>query len=134
MAFPPVKNSALKKTRGNFESMCVLCNNAQIEVQWWEHNIKTFNIIDQNAQYEMSSDACLTGWGATFNGHLTGEHWSIEKSKSHVNVLEIKSAFFPFKRYCKEMYKVSIYNKIDSASTIVLINKQREIFELVKEF
>ena len=28
--------------------MCILDNNVQTELQWWEHNIKTFNIIDQN--------------------------------------------------------------------------------------
>ena len=40
------KNTALKKAGGNFDSMCILDNNAQIELQWWEHNINTFNIID----------------------------------------------------------------------------------------
>ena len=40
------KNTALKKAGRNFDSMCILDNNAQIELQWWEHNINTFNIID----------------------------------------------------------------------------------------
>ena len=107
--------------------MCILDNNAQIELQSWEHNINTFNITDENVQpnIEIFSDACLTGWGATYNGHSTGRHWSVEESKSHINVLEIKGALFALKIYCKDMYKVSIQFKIDNTSTIAWINKQR---------
>ena len=44
--------------------MCILENIAQTVLQWWEHNIKTFNIIDQNVlpKIEIFSDASLTGW------------------------------------------------------------------------
>ena len=40
------QNKVLKKAGGNFTSMCILDNYAQTELQWWENNIKTFNIID----------------------------------------------------------------------------------------
>ena len=87
---------------------------------------------------EIFSDACLTGWGATYNGHSTGGHWSVKESKSHINVLEMKDALFALIAYCKDMYKVSIHFKIGNTSTIVWINKQtapnKETFELVKEF
>ena len=107
------KNTALKKARGNFDSMCILDNNAQIELQWWEYNINTFNIIGQNVlpNIEIFSDACLTGWGAAYDGHSTGGHWSVEESKSHLNVLEKKGALFALKIYCKGMYKFSIHFK-----------------------
>ena len=130
----------MKKTGGNFDSMCILDNNAQIELQWWEHDISTFNIIDQNVlpNIEIFSDVCLTGWGAKYNGHSTGGHWSVEELKSHINVLEMKGALFALKIYWKGMYKVSIQFKIDYTSTIIWINKQRapnkETFDLVKEF
>ena len=32
--------TALRKASGYFDSMCILNNNAQIELQWWEYNIK----------------------------------------------------------------------------------------------
>ena len=87
---------------------------------------------------EIFSDAYLTGWGVTHNGHSTGGHWSVEESKSYINVLEMKGALFALKIYCKDMYKVSIQFKKDNTSTTVWINKQtapnKEIFELVKEF
>ena len=70
------KNIALKKSRLNFDSMCILDNNSQIELQWWESNIKTFNIIDQKVllNIEIFFDTFLTGWCETYNGHLTGRH------------------------------------------------------------
>ena len=84
------------------------------------------------------SDSCLTGWGATHNGHSTDGHWSVEESKSHINVLEVKGALFALKIYCKDMHKVSTQFEIDNTSTIVWINKQaapnKETFDLVKEF
>ena len=106
--------------------MCILDNNAQIQLQWWKHHINTFAIIDQNvlANIEILSDMCLTGWGAKYNWHSTGGHWSVEESKSHINMLEMKGALFVLKIYCKGMYKVSIQFKLDNASTIVWINKQ----------
>ena len=118
--------------------MCTLDNNPQIELQWWEHNIKTFNIIDQNVlpNIEIFSDICLTGWGATYNGHSTGRRWSVEESKSHKN--EMKGALFALKIYCKDMYKVSIHFKKRQHIHYCLINMQtapnKKIFELVKEF
>ena len=48
MAFTPVKKHSFEETGGNFDSMCILDHNAQIELQWWEHDINTFNMIDQN--------------------------------------------------------------------------------------
>ena len=110
--------------------MCILDNNAQIELQWWEHNIKTFNIVNQNVltNTEVFSDACLFGWGATYNGHSTGGHWRVEESKSHINALEMKGALFALKIYHKNMYKVSIHFKTDNPSTIVRnmkLNRQK---------
>ena len=74
--------------------MCILDDNAQTELQWWEHNINTFTIIDQNVllNIEIFSDACLTGWGSTYNGHSAGWYWSVKESKSHINVLGVKRA------------------------------------------
>lgn len=40
------KNTALKKAKENFDSMCILDNNAQTKLQWWEHNIKNVNFVD----------------------------------------------------------------------------------------
>ena len=68
----------------------------------------------------------------------SGGHWSVEESKSHINVLKMKGALFVLKIYCKDMYKVSIQFKIDNTSTIVWITKQaapnKKAFDLVKEF
>ena len=85
--------------------MCILDNNAQTKLQWWEHNIKNVNFIDQNilANTEIFSDACLTGCGETYNWHSTGGHWSAEESKRYINVVEMKSALFALKVYCKDM-------------------------------
>ena len=52
---------------------------------------------------EIFPDACLTGWGATNNGHSTGGHWSVKESKSHINVIEMKGASFALIVYYKDM-------------------------------
>ena len=88
--------------------MCILGNNAQIDLQWWQNNIKTFNVIDQNVlpNIEIFSDTGLAGWGATSNGHSTGGQWSVEESKGHINEVEMKCALLPLNIYCKDMYKI----------------------------
>ena len=54
---------------------------------------------------KLFSDTCLIGWGPTYNGHLTGRHWSFEESKSHVNVLEMKGAYLHEKYIAKMCIK-----------------------------
>ena len=85
---------------------------------------------------EIFSETCLTRCGATYNGHSPGGNWSVEQSKSHINVLEMKDALFALKIYCKDMYKVSVQFKIGNTTNIVWINKQtapnKETFDLVK--
>ena len=63
-----------------------------------------------------------------FPSSATVEHWSVEESKSHTNVLEKKGTLFALKIYCKDMYNASVHFKIDNTSIIVwmLLDKQAE--------
>lgn len=42
------KNTALRKTKGNYDGMWVLEKNLQVELHVWEENLETFNTIDHN--------------------------------------------------------------------------------------
>lgn len=42
------KNTALRKTKGNYDGMWVLEKTLQVELHVWEENLKSFNMIDHN--------------------------------------------------------------------------------------
>ena len=52
---------------------------------------------------EIFSNACLTSWGATYNGHSCGGNRRVEESKIQIKVLGMKGALFGLKIYCKDI-------------------------------
>ena len=54
-----------------------------------------------NSKFIASSDAFPNGWGAAYENHSTGGHRSKEESLSHINMLEMKAAFFAIQIYTK---------------------------------
>ena len=43
------------------------------------------------------TDALKQGWGVSYQGLSTGDHWSEEEAKAHINVLELRAATFALK-------------------------------------
>ena len=60
-----------------------------------------------NPQVTIYSDASLTGWGGVVNSTSTGEQWSEDESKNHINYLEILACFLTLKAFCSDVQKLS---------------------------
>ena len=68
---------------------------ARKELLWWGKNLTLRNgrsLISPPLQIIISSDASLQSWGVTWHNLITGEPWSGEERKFHINKFELKAA------------------------------------------
>jgi len=64
--------------------------------QWWIHEAKEVNgrpIVQPTADLVITSDASMTGWGATYQSMSTGGSWTRQERMCHINLLELKAVF-----------------------------------------
>ena len=90
------KIKALKIAHGNFDSNMKASREAQDEIMWWYHNIDSaYKSLKPNpVRYTVYSDASRLGWGATDGNQCTNGHWLDKELEQHINVLELKAAYF----------------------------------------
>ena len=125
------KNLALKNNKGDFNSKIELDPVLTSDLEWWIDNIhSTYKLISHgNPTMTIYSDASLTGWGIACNGVKAGGRWSTEESKLHINVLELKAAWFGLRCFAKELTNVHIQLKIDNTTALAYIGNMGGRFD-----
>lgn len=95
------------------------------DLNWWIKNIPfTENPIrDFSYKIEIFSDASTTGWGIVCNGQKSHGFWSESESKEHINLLELKAAFFGIKCFASNLRDEQILLRIDNTTAIAYINR-----------
>ena len=68
--------------------------------------------------------------GSSCKHVTTGDHWSVEESKLHINVLELLATYHPLQIYCKNVLDTSVHLKVDNTTAVAWINKQTAPTEL----
>ena len=76
------------------------------------------------ADLTISSDASKIGWGASWRKIQTGGRWNIQESQDHINILELKAAFFALKAFMKDQSNEVICLKIDNSTAIAYLNNK----------
>ena len=67
----------------------------------------------------LNNDASLAGWGASMARTKTGGLFTSKESQLHINILELKAAFFRLKALRNNFHKIHIVN----TSAVAAINK-----------
>ena len=87
----------------------------------WPNNDK-----DQCGSGCADHNRCIQeGMGAVWQDQTTQGVWSEEEQVQHINVLELKSAFYALKAFAKQMTDVHMHLRVDNMSTMAQINKMR---------
>lgn len=97
------KNTALVRSKGDFEALMRIPEEAQQDIQWWLANLQgTPRQINFNeSPEELTTDASLEGWGANSNRTATGGRWIKAEADDHINVLELKAILLSLKSLIK---------------------------------
>lgn len=120
-----MKILALQENQGDFEAYMKLPEELDSYFQWWKLNIdKAVCPITQfKAVIEIFSDASRSGWGVYCNGQRSHGHWNEDEKSSHINYLELLSAFFGLKCFSAELRNCDVLLRIDNTTAISYINK-----------
>ena len=90
-----------------------------------ENNIDEIynDIIVPNPSIEMTTDASLNCWGAVMGSSSTGELFSDEETKNHINVLELKAILFGFESLARDIRLAHIKILCGNSTAVACINK-----------
>lgn len=73
----------------------------------------------------MTTDASLTGWGATFEGRAVNGIWPSELTHAHINYLELMAVFLALKHFLPLLMDKHVLLKSDNSMVVVVyVNRQ----------
>jgi hypothetical protein len=119
-----VQIESLRET-SDYDRRVNLSNGARLDLNWWITNLpsqKGSPILPLIADLTISSDASKIGWGASWGKLRTGGRWNALESKEHINVLELRAAFFALKSFMKDHRNKVICLKIDNSTAVAYLN------------
>lgn len=67
------------------------------------------------------SNASLSGWGAVCNGIRTGGPWTVDESNAHINILELRAAYFALQSYADLSRDCLIVLKMDNPQPFTIL-------------
>ena len=118
------KINALQKARGDYSSTMTLSPQAKLELVWWIDNIATASKPAQcpNPDLVIKSDASNLGWGAVKGDITTGGRWTDRENRDHINVLELRAAYFALKSLASHESELHIQIQLDNSTAVAYIN------------
>ena len=72
----------------------------------------------------ITTDASLTGWGATHEGRSAGGVWSEDLRSAHINYLELMAVFLALKHFEPFVRGCHVLIRTDNTTTMCYINRQ----------
>lgn len=99
------------------------------DMYWWlEHIDNNFkSLYTYSYDLEIYTDASMTGWGAYCNNNKCFGYWKIEERNLHINLLELKAAFFALKCFTRNLKNLKVLLRIDNVTAISCINKMGSV-------
>ena len=118
--------SNVQRVGFNLESKVRLSPNARLDLSWWVENIEKANgkmFFPREPDFEIFSDASLTGWGAVCNGITARGPWTLQDKDKHINELELLGAFFVIQAFAAKQAGMAIRIFLDNSTAVSYVNK-----------
>ena len=118
-----LRNDALTQNCGDYEAVLHLDERAKSLIHWWTTNIHSCvrSLSTPGPDLFITTDASMTGWGASTGDAITGGHWA-DYEKEHINVLELKAVLFGLKTLFRDVTNKHIRIKSDNTTAVASIN------------
>ncbi|XP_068704131.1 uncharacterized protein [Montipora foliosa] len=118
------KTNALICSKGNYNAHMKLSSRSMIELDWWILNMPFAckNIQPLRANIQLQTDASNKGWGAVYGDQQIGGRWNTNEARDHINILELKAAFFALKSFCNLANETHVQIQIDNTTAVSYIN------------
>ena len=122
--FQELQISSLRRW-SDYDQQILLTRPAKADLLWWINNLhllKGSRILPPTADITITSDASKMGWGASMGTLTTGGKWSQVEAQEHINILELKAAFFALKSFLKDKINQVICLKLDNTTAVAYLN------------
>ena len=92
------------------------------ELNWWLTNLKNAfkNILLTPFDMVLNSDVTKTGLGATLGDQSTGGNWCQQEIELHINVLEMKAAYFAL--FVLKLTGKHVIQTLDNSTVVFVID------------
>ena len=77
-----------------------------------------------SSRVTMTTDASLSGWGATMMGRAVNGTWSRDLAQAHINLLELWAVFLALKHFLQFIQGRHVLVKTDNSTVVAYINRQ----------
>jgi hypothetical protein len=109
----------------NLKAEVCLSPGARLDLNWWVANIEKANgkmFFPRDPDFEIFSDASLTGWGAVCNGITTRGPWTLQDKDKHINELELLGAFFAIQSFLAKESGIAVRIFLDNSTAVSYVN------------
>ena len=86
-----------------------------IELDWWISNI------------QLQTDASNKGWGAVYGDQQIGGRWKTNEAMDHINIFELKAAFFALKSFYSQANETHVQIQRDNTTAVSYITVLRAL-------
>ena len=80
------------------------------------------NIQPLKANIQLQTDASNKGWGAVYGDQQIGGRWNTNEAMDHINILELKAAFFALQSFCSQANETHVQIQLDNTTAVSYIN------------
>lgn len=119
-----VRNMALIRSKGDYKANICLDVHARDLIAWWVNHLQfqRQSLCSSSPDFELQTDASLSGWGAKLGHAVTSGHWD-HVELGHINCLELKAVLLGLKALCKDFRNVHVRLRSDNMTTIACIDR-----------
>ena len=118
--------SSSRAYNDNLDAVIPLCDDVSADLKWWITSANFSSgkpLLHSRPDMRLSSDACLSGWGAVCLDVKTGGPWSGSEVGRHINNLEILAAYKALECFASLLSNCTVEIEIDNTTAVSYINK-----------
>ncbi len=118
--------SSSRTNNDNLDAVIYLNDDIRADLKWWTTSADFTSgkpLLLSRPDMRLSSDACLSGWGAVCLDVKTGGPWSGSEIGRHINNLEILAALKALECFASSLFDCTIEIEIDNTTAVSYINK-----------
>ena len=119
------KIKALKSSKGNYDDIMTLTDDAICDITWWIENLHSqYTLICKpHPTVYLETDSSKEMWGAVRGQNKTGGCWSLSEQEDHINILEMRAILLGLQSLCSTCSNTHIRVKTDNQTCVAYVNK-----------
>ena len=117
------KTNALICSKGNYNAhMTVLSIDDRARLVDFKHAICLQKYSTPQSKHSATNRCFKQRVGAVYGDQQTGGKWNTNEAMDHINILELKTAFFALKLFCSQVNETHVQIQIDNTTAVSYIN------------